>query len=225
MITSKDIRATLGQAVPIRITALDYKFAPMAPISAFFSLTADHKVPPLFTLSSRDTLDCGTIGAGHMTTKFGGRAVQNNVGVPITVALVGDSVSVVTVTVTDNAHVIHFFPSVSTVAQVESAVSTFAAGSLVVSTPSASGSAVLVSGDAFTAQLVTAVVLLEQTTYPGQYVATITSARMRLLSATGDDDPYFWDTWIVDADAQPQTVISDSRFCVFTNITPIAQVS
>lgn len=221
MITTKDLRVTLGQVAPIRMTALDYKLAPIrltSPATAYFTLTADHKVPALFTLSSNDSLDCATVGTGVMTTVLRGRAVQNNVGTPITVALVGDSSSAVNVTVTNNAHVIHFKPGVSTVLAVEIAIGAFTTGSLVVSAAGV-GATVLQVGDAFSAKLVTAVVILEQNSYPGQYVVTVVAARLALLIPTGDDDPYFWDSWIIDPDGQQYPIIADSRFSVFRRNT------
>lgn len=217
MITTKDLRVTLGQAVPIRLTALDFRLAPIvltSPAVVNFTLTADHKIPPLFTLSSDDSLSCATVGAGSLNTVIKGRAVQNNVGLPITIALVGDATAGVTISVTNNAHIIHFKPNVSTVANVETAIGLFTSGSIVVKT-AGTGATVLQSGDAFATQLVTAVVILEQNSYPGQCVVTVVSARMQLLMAMGDDDPYFWDSWIVDVDGQPFPIIADSRFSVF----------
>lgn len=219
MLNTKDIRGDVGRALPIRITARDYRGIPIpltGPASAYASVTADAKVPALFTLSSLDTLACGTIGAGHFDSVLRGRMVSANVGLPIVVSLVGDAATTPTVTNVDNSVTIHYKPGTSTVAAVEAAIgaATNADCPLVVSTPG-TGATVLQSGDAFTRQLVTAVVLLEQTSYPGQYVVTFTRERTATLLPTGDDDPYLWDSSIFDADLQPYSIVSQSRLSMF----------
>lgn len=40
-------------------------------------------------------------------------------------------------------------------------------------------------------------VLSDQSTAPGQYVATVTPAQNGAWVAAGDDDPYFYEAWVV----------------------------
>jgi hypothetical protein len=205
------------------MTARDFRGSPIAltpPAVAYLSVTADAKVPALFTISSSDTLSCAGVGAGSLDSVLRGRMVSGNIGLPILVQLVADAPAGVTIDSLDNLVSIHFHPGVSTVALVESAItaSTNVVCPLVVAT-TGTGSRVLQVGDAFTKQLVTAVVVLDQTTYTGQFVATLVRARTSLLQPTGDSDPYLWNAAIFDADLQPYEVVSQSRLSIFPSAT------
>jgi hypothetical protein len=216
VINTKDIRGDVDRALPIRVTYCDYRGTPTpltSPAVAYAAVLADAKVPALFTLSSADTLDCSTLGAHAMTTVLGGQMVSNNVGLPITVRLVGDASSVVTLDAVNNDVTIHYKAGVSTVAQVEAAIIASPLPLSVITT--GVGATVLGSGDFFIKTLVTAIVLLEQTTYPGQYVVTFVRDRTKLLMATGDDDPYLWESSVVDANGQPYSTVSRSRMSMF----------
>jgi len=219
MINTKDMRGDVDRALPIRLTARDYRGAPIpltGAASAWAAVTADLKVSRLFVLSSLDTLvlSFGTVVQGRM--------VSGNVGLPITLAIVGDSVSGVVLDNVDNALTIHYHTGVTTIAQFEAAISaaTNTQCPLIVKT-SGVGATVLQSGDAVVRTLVTAVVLLEQTTYPGQYVVTFVRDRTSLLMPTGDSDPYFWDSSIFDKDLQPYSIVSQSRLSMNGVVTPL----
>ena len=182
-----------------------------------FGVTADAKVPALFTLSSDDILRCENLSTGRFSSVLRGRMVSSNVGLPITFELLGDATSVVTITNNDNAITVHFKPDVSTVADVEAAIN--AANNvicpIVIAEPAGSIVGVLTLDDGFPRTLITAVVILEQTTYPGQFVATFVRDRLKLLLATGDADPYLWDASIIDMDLQPYSIVSQSRLSMF----------
>lgn len=215
MITTKDLRGTVDRALPFRLTARDYKLQTvklLPPSAVYVSVLADMKVPALFTISSEDTLDCATLGTHALDSILKGRMVSNNVGLPITVALVGDATGAVSIDSIDNAVTIHFKPGVSTVTLVEAAIT--AASNvvcpLIVKTPG-TGATVLQVGDAFARTLVTAVVILDQTSYPGQVTATLTRDRTKLLLPTGDSDPYFWNASLIDPDSQPYEIVAQSR--------------
>lgn len=219
MINTKDLRGDVDRAYPIRIVARDYRGAPIpltGAASAWLAVTADAKVPALFLISSLDTL------ALSFGTTVRGRAVSGNVGLPITVAVIDDAPAGVTIDNVDNAVTIHFKPSVATITQLEAAVTaaTTADCPLVV-TVSGVGATILTSADVVARSLVTAVVILEQTTYPGQYVATLTRERTALLRPTGDADPYLWDTAIYDKDLQPYSIVSQSRLSMFQTATTL----
>lgn len=228
MITTKDLRITADRANPIRMTARDFRGSPISlvpPASAWLSVTADAKVPALFTISSTDTLLGAGIGAGAFNTVLQGRMVSSNIGLPIMVRLVGDAPASVTIDNVDNLVSIHFKPGVSTVLAVETAIqaATNVVCPLIVAA-AGTGATVLQSGDAFTKQLVTAVVILDQTSYTGQFVASLTRARTVLLLSTGDSDPYLWNSAIFDTDLQPQEIISRSRLSVFDSSTVLPQL-
>lgn len=225
MIVTKDLRGTVDRALPIRMTARDFRGSPISllpPASIYLSVTADAKVPALFTIASTDALACAAVGTGAFNSTLKGRIVSSNVGLPIMVRLVGDATSTVTIDNVDNLVSIHFKPGVSTVTSVETAISaaTNIICPVVVASPG-TGATVLQSGDAFTKQLVTAVVILEQTTYPGQVVATLTRARTAQLVATGDSDPYLWNVSMLDGDLQPSEIVSQSRLSMFATSTTL----
>ena len=220
MINTKDLRGNIDRALPVRLTARDYRNAPiqlLSPASAYVAVTADAKVPALFTLSSLDVLECENLSAGVFNTSVRGRMVSSNVGLPITVRLVADSTSGVAITNIDNAVTLHFKPGVSTIAQVEAAITAASNDVCPISvvTPSFPGTAILTTNDVFPKTLVTAVVILEQTTYPGQFVVTFVRDQLKLLLPTGDADPYLWDASIIDMNLQPYSIVSQSRFSMF----------
>lgn len=228
MITTKDIRITADRANPIYMTARNFRGSPISlipPASAWLSVTADAKVPALFTISSDDVLACAGVGSGNFDSSVRGRMVSGNVGLPIMMRLVGDATGAVTIDNVDNLVSVHFKPATTTVAQVEAAIQAASNSTcpLQINT-SGTGSRVLQSGDAFTKQLVTAVVILDQTSYTGQFVATLTRARTALLQTTGDSDPYLWNTAIFDTDLQPQEIVSQSRLSVFGTSTILPQL-
>lgn len=228
MITTKDIRITADRANPIYMTARNFRGAPISlvsPASAWISVTADAKVPALFTISSDDVLACIGVGAGNFDSSVRGRVVSGNVGLPIMMRLVGDATGAVTIDNADNLVSVHFKPGVTTIGAVETAiqVATVANCPLQINT-SGTGARVLQVGDAFTKQLVTSVVILEQNSYPGQFVATLTRARTSLLQTTGDSDPYLWNAAIFDTDLQPQEIVSQSRLSVFGTSTVLPQL-
>jgi hypothetical protein len=63
------------------------------------------------------------------------------------------------------------------------------------------------------------IVIQDQTALKGQAIATILPAATKLLLPTGDDDPYFWDAWAVDAAGNTFPAIQTSRFVVLSAVS------
>lgn len=73
MITTKDLRITIGQTVPIQLTFRDSKGSPIDLTGGrvCISVTADLKVPPLWTLSSSGPTSNGTVVLSDQVAKKG----------------------------------------------------------------------------------------------------------------------------------------------------------
>jgi hypothetical protein len=73
MITTKDLRITIGQTVPIRLTFRDSQgnFVDLTGGTVYLSATADLKVPPLWQLSSAAPSSNGTVVIQDQTQKKG----------------------------------------------------------------------------------------------------------------------------------------------------------
>jgi len=73
MISTKDLRITIGQTVPIRLTFRDSQNNPIDLTGGvvYVSATADIKVPPLWQLSSAGSTSNGSIVIQDQTAKKG----------------------------------------------------------------------------------------------------------------------------------------------------------
>lgn len=99
--------------------------------------------------------DFGTVGTGAFDTELQAHTGGQD-GNDITVQLVGDSGAGVTIDVTDSTVVIHYQPTVSTVANVETAITALAGDDDIIDVKTAgTGATVLGSGAAFAATALT----------------------------------------------------------------------
>lgn len=65
------------------------------------------------------------------------------------------------------------------------------------------------------------VVLSNQTTNKGQFVVTVQPTATANLVAAGDDDPYFYDAWIVDASGNRTPVVATSKLGLYAQVATI----